>query len=183
MENATEARLTVPVGPEDHVRGPADAKITLVEYGDFECPYCGVAAKMVHELEQKYPKDLKVVFRSFPLEQHPHAEAAAEAAEFAADFDKFWDLHDVLYAHQKALTRDDLGKYASQLGLDADELASALDDGRYRPIVDEMKEGGEESGIPGTPAFFLNDLLFEDEPTLENFTHAIDYLLKHGTAD
>jgi len=175
-------RLAVPVGPDDHVRGPDGAPVTLVEYGDFECPFCGVAYPAVKALEKRYGDKLRVVFRSFPLEQHPHAEAAAEAAEFAADSGKFWELHDVLYEHQRALKEPDLLKYARNLGLDADALAIALREGTYVPVVEEQKESGEESGIPGTPAFFLNDILFEDEPTEENLAHAIDWLLERGSA-
>ena len=175
-------RLAVPVGPDDHIRGPAGAPVTLVEYGDFECPYCGVAYPVVKSLEQHYGDRLRVVFRSFPLAQHPHAEPAAEAAEFAAEHGKFWQLHDMLYEHQQALDEPHLLGYARELGLDADALATALRERTYAGIIDDVKEGGEESGIPGTPAFFLNDVLFEDEPTRENLTHAIDWLLKHGTA-
>jgi protein-disulfide isomerase len=175
-------RLAVPVGPEDHLRGPADARVTLVEYGDFECPYCGMVYPVVKALEEKYASKLRVVFRSFPLAQHPHAQAAAEAAEFAADHGKFWELHDVLYEHQGALDEPHLLGYARDLGLDAQALTTALREHTYAGIVEDVKEGGEASGIPGTPAFFLNDLLFEDEPSLENLTHAIDYLLGHGTA-
>jgi protein-disulfide isomerase len=175
-------RLAVPVGPEDHLRGPADAAVTLVEYGDFECPYCGMVYPVVKALEEKYESKLRVVFRSFPLAQHPHAQAAAEAAEFAADHGKFWELHDVLYEHQGALDEPHLLGYARDLGLDAHALTTALREHTYAGIVEDVKEGGEASGIPGTPAFFLNDLLFEDEPSLENLTHAIDYLLEHGTA-
>jgi protein-disulfide isomerase len=175
-------RLAVPVGPDDHVRGPTDAPVTLVEYGDFECPYCGIAYPTVKELEQKYGARLRVVFRSFPLAQHPHAEGAAEAAEFAAEQGAFWKLHDVLFEHQRALDEPHLLGYARELGLDADALATALRERTYAGIVADVKEGGEESGIPGTPAFFLNGILFEDEPTRENLTHAIDWLLEHGTA-
>jgi protein-disulfide isomerase len=176
-------RLAVPVGPEDHIRGPADARVTLVEYGDFECPYCGTAYPTVKALEKKYASTLRVVFRSFPLAQHPHAQAAAEAAEFAADHGKFWELHDVLYEHQQALDEHHLLGYARDLGLDTNALTTALREHTYAGIVEDVKDGGEQSGIPGTPAFFLNDLLFEDEPSLENLTHAIDYLLEHGTAN
>ncbi len=175
-------RLAVPVGPDDHVRGPADAPVTLVEYGDFECPYCGVAYPTVKELEQTYGARLRVVFRSFPLAQHPHAEGAAEAAEFAAEHGAFWNLHDMLYEHQHALDEPHLLGYARELGLDSDALATALRERTYAGIVADVKEGGEESGIPGTPAFFLNDILFEDEPSRENLAHAIDWLLEHGTA-
>jgi protein-disulfide isomerase len=174
-------RLAVTVGPDDHARGPAEAPVTLVEYGDFECPYCGVASRAVRKLEKEYGDRLRVVFRSFPLEQHRHAQAAAEAAEFAADHGKFWELHDVLYRHQNALDEQHLLGYARDLGLDAEALATALQEKTYAGIVEEIKEGGEESGIPGTPAFFLNGVLFEDEPTRENFANAIDWLLEYGT--
>jgi protein-disulfide isomerase len=174
-------RLAVPVGPDDHVRGPAGAPVTLVEYGDFECPYCGVAYPIVRALEAAYPTQLRVVFRSFPLAQHPHAEAAAEAAEFGADFGKFWEMHDLLFNHADALDQRHLLAYAAEIGLDPNELTAALHDQRYRPVIEEVKEGAEESGIPGTPAFYLNGVLFEDEATLENFSHAVDWLLEHGT--
>jgi len=182
MQDDGLTRLAVPVGPEDHVRGPAGAPVTLVEYGDFECPYCGVAYAVLKALEARYPEQLRVVFRSFPLDQHPHAQAAAEAAEFAADGGKFWEVHDVLYEHQRALDERHLLGYARDLGLDANALATALREQTYAAIVAEQKEGGEESGIPGTPAFFLNGVLFEDEPTEENFAHAVDWLLEHGSA-
>jgi protein-disulfide isomerase len=182
MDDDGLVRLAVPVGPDDHIRGPHDAPVTLVEYGDFECPYCGIAYPVVRALERAYPTQLRVVFRSFPLQQHPHAEAAAETAEFAADAGKFWDMHDTLYEHQKALDEKHLVGYATQLGLKGDELTAALRDQRYRPIIEEVKEGGEASGIPGTPAFFLNGVLFEDEPTEANLSHAVTWLLEHGSA-
>ena len=173
-------RLAVPVGPDDHVRGPADARVTLVEYGDFECPYCGVAYPVIKALEKTYAETLRVVFRSFPLLQHRHAQAAAEAAEFAADHGAFWELHDTLFEHQRALDVPHLLGYARTLGLDDAALGQALREHTYAGIVDEVKQGGEESGIPGSPAFFLNGVLFEDEPTRENLAHAIDWLLEHG---
>lgn len=181
MEDDGLIRLAVPVGPDEHVRGAADAAVTLVEYGDFECPYCGVAYPVVKALEKHYGDRLRVVFRSFPLAMHSHAEAAAETAEFAADAGRFWEMHDVLFEHQRALDTRHLFGYARDLGLDAAALEIALRDRTYAGIVEEQKESGEESGIPGTPAFFLNDVLFEDEASLANFSHAIDYLLKHGS--
>ena len=173
-------RLAVPVGPDDHVRGPDDAPVTLVEYGDFECPYCGIAEHAVKSIRAHYGDRLRLVFRSFPLEMHKHAQAAAEAAEFTADHGKFWEMHDLLYAHQKALDETHLLGYARELGLDADALATALREKTYAGIVEESKEGGEESGIPGTPAFFLNGVLFEEEPTKDNLSDAVDWLLSHG---
>jgi protein-disulfide isomerase len=180
MEDDGLVRLVVPVGPDDHARGPADAQVTLVEYGDYECPYCSVASRAVRDLEKDYGDRLRVVFRSFPLEQHRYAQAAAEAAEFAADHGKFWELHDVLYDHQDALAEEHLVGYARDLGLDADALATALREKTYAGIVEDAKQGGEDSGIPGTPAFFLNGVLFEDEPTRENFANAINWLLEYG---
>jgi protein-disulfide isomerase len=181
MEDDGLTRLAVPVGPDDHVRGPADAPITLVEYGDFECPFCGMAYPVVKALEQHYGDRLRVVFRSFPLAMHPHAEAASATAEFAADAGRFWEMHDTLFEHQRALDVRHLLGYARDLGLDAEALAAALRDGTYAGIVAEQKESGEASGIPGTPAFFLNGVLFEDEATMANLSHAIDYLVKHGS--
>ncbi len=181
MDDDGLTRLAVPVGPEDHVRGNPDAPVTLVEYGDFECPYCALAYPTVKALEAKYGERLRVVFRSFPLQQHPHAGPAAEAAEFAADHGEFWALHDALYERDFPLDQPHVLKAAAKLGLDADALGVALRDGTYRPIIEEVKEGGEDSGIPGTPAFFLNDVLFEEEPTPANLSAAIDWLLEHGT--
>jgi protein-disulfide isomerase len=180
MEDDGLTRLAVPVGPDDHVRGNPDAPVTLVEYGDFECPYCGVAYPALKELEAKYGDKLRVVFRSFPLQQHRYAQAAAEAAEFAADAGRFWEMHDTLYEHQQALGEPQLLEYARDLGLDAGALATALREQTYRTVVEEVREGGDDAPIPGTPAFFLNDVLFEDEPTVEHFSHAIDWLLEHG---
>ncbi|MDQ6941884.1 MAG: DsbA family protein [Candidatus Eremiobacteraeota bacterium] len=180
MDDDGLVRLAVPVGPDDHVRGPADAPVTLVEYGDFECPYCGVAYPAVKALEQKYAGRLRVVFRSFPLQQHRHAQAAAEAGEYAADHGKFWELHDMLFEHQRGLDEPHLLGYVRALGLDDAALAEALREHTYAGIIDDVKQGGEDSGIPGTPAFFLNGVLFEDDPTRENFTHAIDWLLERG---
>lgn len=180
-DDGTLTRLAVPVGPEDHVLGPDDAPVTMVEYGDFACPYCGIAERAVKAIRAAYAGRLRLVFRSFPLAMHAHAHATAEVAEFASDHGMFWEMHDLLYARQKALDEPHLLGYARDLGLDADALATALRDRTYAGIIEEIKEGGEESGIPGTPAFFLNGILFEDEPTRENLTHAIDWLLEHGT--
>jgi protein-disulfide isomerase len=182
MDHDGLTRLTVPVGPEDHVRGTLDAPVVMVEYGDFECAYCAMAYPTVKALEARYGERLCVVFRSFPLTQHRHAEDAAEAAEFAADHGKFWELHDALYERDRPLDDRFVAECVTRIGLDAEALRTALREQTYRPIVDEQKEGGEDSGIPGTPAFFLNGVLYEDEPTLENLASAIDWLLEHGTA-
>ncbi len=170
MQEDGLTRLAVPVGPDDHIRGNPDAPVTLVEYGDFECPYCGVAYPAVKALEKKYGDRLRVVFRSFPLQQHRHAQAAAEAAEFAADGGKFWEMHDTLYEHQRALEEHHLLGYAKDLGLDPAALATALREQTYRAHrrgSPRRRRRGRRS--PARPAFFLNDVLFEEEPTAEAF--------------
>ena len=172
-------RLAVPVGADDHVRGADGAPVTIVEYGDFECPFCVRAHPTVRRLEERYAGRLRFVFRSFPLRIHRHAETAAEAAEFAADRGAFWAMHDALYERDGGLTVPELRAIAERVGLDGGELAEALEVRTYAPVVAEVKEGGEESGIPGTPAFFLNEILFEDEPTEDALSEAIAWLLTH----
>lgn len=182
MQDDGLVRLAVPVSEDDHARGPVDAPVTIVGYGDYECPFCRQVYPVMRALEKTYPGRLRFVFRSFPLTQHRHAQQAAEAAEFAADQGRFWEMHERLYAHAGALGVAELVEQARAIGLDGDALAVALRDGTYAGIIREVKEGGEESGIPGTPAFFLNGVLFEDEPTEEAFSNAIAWLLEHGSA-
>src|SRR5579862_6253226 len=113
------AYLTIPVGPRDHTQGPATAPVTLLEYGDYECPYCGAAYRIIQQIQQQLGDQLRFVFRNFPLGTiHPSAELAAEAAEAAGAQEKFWDLHDTLYEHQQALEEAHLVEYARSLNLD-----------------------------------------------------------------
>ena len=119
MRTSWQAKLTLPVGERDHIQGPATAQITLVEYGDYECPYCGQAYPIVKELQKRLGKRLRFVFRNFPLStMHPHAEHAAEAAEAAGAHGKFWEMHDALYENQEALDDVRLVEYAAAVGLD-----------------------------------------------------------------
>src|SRR5215213_1920134 len=119
MSDAEPGALTPPVGDDDHAIGRADAPITLVEYGDFECPYCGRAYPIVKEVQSRYGDQMRFMFRNFPLTQiHPHAEHAAEAAEAAGAQGAFWEMHDALYEHQRALTDQHLAEYAAEIGLD-----------------------------------------------------------------
>jgi protein-disulfide isomerase len=173
-------RLAVPVNENDHVRGPNDAPITLVEYGDFECPYCGMAYPVVKVIEKKYEGSLRFAFRNFPLPQHPHALAAAETAEFSADFGRFWPMHDMLFENQRALDLPHLLGYAQALGLDPEALVTALREGTYRPRIQEQILSGQESGVNGTPTFFINDVMFPEPPTLETFSAAFDWILEHA---
>ncbi|HEV7775096.1 MAG TPA: Na+/H+ antiporter NhaA [Conexibacter sp.] len=149
--------LALPVDPHhDRVRGRADASVTLVEYGDFECPYCGQAESIVRELLEG-DGDLRYVWRHLPLNDvHPNAEVAAEAAEAAAAQDRFWDYHALLFDHQDALKPKQLVRYAEQLGLDVDRFRRELRDGDYAGRVARDVESADLSGVAGTPTFFIN---------------------------
>jgi Na+/H+ antiporter NhaA len=149
--------LAVPVDPRrDHVRGPAKAPVTLIEYGDFECPYCGQAETVIRELLADYG-DLRYVWRHLPLtDVHPHAQLAAEGSEAAARQGKFWEMHDQLLEHQGALSADDLIGYASDLGLAAGQFADDLARGAGAARIDEDVDSADISGVSGTPTFFIN---------------------------
>ena len=149
--------LTPPVGPRDHAVGPATAHVTLVEYGDFECPFCGRAyPELKRVLKQLGPK-VRFVFRHFPvIAEHPHAQHAAEVAEAAAAQGKFWEMHDHLYRHQDALEDDDLLEYARELGLDVPRVQRELAAHVHAARVEGDVVSGEQSGVSGTPRFFIN---------------------------
>jgi Na+/H+ antiporter NhaA len=141
----------------DHLRGPENGAVALVEYGDFECPNCGQAEPVVRQLLQTFGDDLTFVFRHLPLiEVHEHAQLAAEAAEAAEAQGKFWEMHDVLFAHQDALDFDDLLTYAGDLGLDMDQFTDDLRSERHAPRVERDMNSADESGVTGTPTFFIN---------------------------
>ena len=150
-------KLALPVGQRDHVRGPGSAPLTLVEYGDFECPHCGRAYDVVKALEEDLGPQLRVVFRHFPLATiHPYAETAAQAAEAAGEQGKFWEMHDILFENQEALAAENLLEYAQALALDRTEFEEALRNGRHLPRVKEDFMSGVRSGVNGTPGFFVN---------------------------
>jgi formate-nitrite transporter family protein len=156
------SNLTPAVGPDDHVMGPHGAPVTLVEYGDFECPYCGEAYPIVHEIQERMGDRLRFVFRNFPLsESHPHAQHAAEAAEAASAQGKFWEMHDMLYENQDALDDRHLVRYAADLGLDAKQLARELEAGTFEAAVREDFRSGVRSGVNGTPTFFVNGTRYD----------------------
>lgn len=149
--------LKVLVTKEDHIQGEDNAPITLVEYGDYECPYCGSAYPIVKRIQKQLGKKLRFVFRNFPLiDSHPHAGTAAMTAEFAAANNKFWQMHDLLYENQQKLEMPDLVGYAQSLSLSATDLQAAIENEIY---VDRIKQdflGGVRSGVNGTPTFFIN---------------------------
>jgi Na+/H+ antiporter NhaA len=150
--------LNAAVDPErDHIRGPDDAPVTLVEFGDFECPYCGMAEPVVRELLADFGDDLRYVFRHLPLSDvHPHAQLAAEASEAAAAQGAFWPMHDLLFQHQGELEPKDLVGYAVELGLDVERFREELRRRAYAPRVAEDVDDADASGASGTPTFFVN---------------------------
>jgi protein-disulfide isomerase len=150
-------QLTPPVSERDHSAGHEDAPVTLVEYGDYECPYCGMAHPIVKAAQQKLGDQLRFVFRNFPLREiHPHAHHAAEAAESAAAQGKYWQMHDTIFEHQHALEDKDLLAYAASIGVDADLVAADLENETYAKRVREDFRSGVRSGVNGTPTFFIN---------------------------
>ncbi len=160
MQSRTgRARLAVPVSSRDHIRGPALTPVTLVEYGDFECPYTRRARPVVRRLRQDFGDQLRFVFRNFPLMRiHPHAQAAAEAAEAAAAQGRYWEMHDLLFDNQRHLEDEDLRRYASKLHLDMARFGRELAEHAHARRVREDFRGGLKSGVRGTPTFFVNGL-------------------------
>jgi protein-disulfide isomerase len=150
--------LEQPVSPDrDHIRGPADAPATLVEYGDYQCPYCGLAHSIVNAVRARLGDELRFVFRQFPLASiHPYAELAAEAAEAAGAQGKFWTMHDMLYENQDRLDPPYLLAYAEAIGLDVARFSDDLRTHAYQPRVQEDLMSGVRSGVQGTPSFFIN---------------------------
>jgi protein-disulfide isomerase len=179
MSDAQSGALTPPVSDDDHASSRADAPITLVEYGDFECPYCGRAYPVVKEVQRRFGDQLRFIFRNFPLTQiHPHAEHAAEVAEAAGAQGAFWEMHDALFEHQDALEAVQLAGYASLLGLDAERVERELADGVYASIVRQHFLSGVRSGVNGTPTFFINGIRHDDAWDFEGLTAAIDRELR-----
>jgi Na+/H+ antiporter NhaA len=167
--------LAAPVEPErDHIRGSDDAPVTLVEYGDFECPYCGQAEPIVRELLNDFGHDVRYVFRHLPLSDvHPHAELAAEAAEAADDQGAFWPMHDLLFEHQDALEPKNLMSYAEELGLDVDRFTEALRRHEHAGRVASDVDDADMSGVSGTPTFFVNGLRHQGAYDIETLTAAV----------
>jgi len=178
MTPQTQTQLAVPVNAEDHSRGPKDAPITLVEYGDFECPHCGQAHYQLQELEKALGDSMRLVFREFPLTTvHPHAAQAAEAAESAGAQRKFWPMHDILFENQDALEEEDLLQYAAAIDLDAEQFARDLSEERFAPRVREQFMGGVHSGVNGTPTFFINGVRHDGAFDYQSLLEAINEYL------
>ena len=165
-------KLTVPVSIGlDHIRGSVNAPITIVEYGDFECPYTGEAYPVIKELTKQFNEKIYFVYRNFPLNDiHPYAQHAAEAAEAAAAQDKFWQMHDYLFEHQKALDDHHLLEYAQKVELNIDRFKKEMSEHVYAPLINKSLKSGIDSGVEGTPTFFINGERYEDSWDLDTLT-------------
>lgn len=151
------SHLKPDVSDRDHRSGPEDAPVTLVEYGDYECPSCGMAFPIVHRVRRDLGSRLRFVFRNFPLtEVHPHARHAAELAEAAGAQGRFWEMHDELFEHQSALDDRHLLQYAKTLALDVERVTRELETGTHLDRIQSDIASGIHSGVNGTPTFFVN---------------------------
>ncbi len=163
-------------------RGPATAPISLVEFSDFECPFCAITAPVVRQLLLAYPTQVRFAFKHYPLPMHKESPLAHEAALAAADQGKFWEMHDLLFATQSKLTRDDLIAKATQLHLDVPRFTRDLDTHRFKPQVDQDRQEGNRLGVDGTPYFFINGHAISGGADLQSFKHLIDAALKETAA-
>jgi protein-disulfide isomerase len=171
--------LAAPVSARDHTEGRADAPLTLVEYGDYQCPYCGAAHPIVKRVQKALGKRLRFVFRNFPLTQaHPYAVVAAQAAEAAALQGKFWEMHDFIYENQDQLEPDVLPAWAQQLGLDLEEFGADIRQGEITKRIKEDRMSGIRSGVNGTPCFFINGTRYDGAADFEPLRAALEEQLK-----
>ncbi len=176
---ARRADLTVPVSERDHSQGPVDAAVTLVQYGDYQCPYTRQSTTGVRAIQQQLGDKLRFVFRNFPLIQiHPHALHSAEAAEAADAQGKFWEMHDYIFHHQHTLEDADLQRFAEAVGLDVARYAQDMAAHTHLARIEEDVEGGEESGVEGTPTFYINGVRHDGSWEQEVLLSAIQHALK-----
>ena len=167
--------LRVTVSAADHIQGSETAKVTLLEYGDYECPHCGRAYPIVKKVQKHFAQRLRFVFRNFPLnEAHPHAESAAETAEFAGAKGKFWEMHDGLFESQERLGGALYSELAEELDLPPTELIKALENREFAARVKNDFSGGVRSGVNGTPTFFINGKRHDDSFDYETLVAAIE---------
>jgi protein-disulfide isomerase len=166
------------VTADDHVLGPADAAVTIIEYGDYECPFCRGAARDVHRLLDEYPGRIRLVFRNFPIVQlHPHAEQAAEAAEAAAAQGKFWPMYELLLRDGARLDLDSLLGYADRLGLDVSRFQNEVAGNVYASKIERDVREGIQSGVNATPKFYVNGERIDGKVPLEGLFEAVEKVL------
>ncbi len=170
------AALSMPVTEgRDHIQGPTESTVTLVEYGDYECPYCGAAYPIIKEVQSRMGERLRFVFRNFPITtSHPHAEQAAETAEAAASQGRFWQMHDLLYENQRRLRDPDLRDYAERLVLDVERFDRELAEHVHAARVREDFMSGVRSGVNGTPTFYINGARHDDSYDVETMLAALE---------
>ena len=162
------------VSARDHMDGNDDAPVTLVEYADYQCPYCGAAYPVIKRLQKSLRKKLRFVFRNFPLtESHPYALVAAQAAEAAALQGKFWEMHNMIFENQEALDPEILPVWADKIGLDVNQFVKAVNEGKVTKRIEEDYAGGEESGVDGTPSFFINGTRYDGEDDYDSLHAAL----------
>jgi protein-disulfide isomerase len=171
-------KLTVPVSAVDHVLGPEHAHVTVVEYADFECPNCKQAAPAVKLLLERFAERVRFAFRHNPLEEvHPHALMAAQAAECAGGQGQFWPMHDLLFENQLHLKANQLRGYAERLGLDMARYTAEMDDQVYLQRIREQQRSGRDSGVRGTPTFFVNGRIHDVSFGIHSLFDAVQALL------
>ena len=176
--------LTVPqITADDHVLGSADAPVTVLEYGDYECPYCRGAARDLHRMLDLYPGSIRFVFRNFPIQQlHPHAEQAAEAAEAAAAQGKFWEMYDLLLRPSSGLDMGSLLGYAQDIGLDVDQFEKEVKGGAYAAKIEHDLQEGVSNGVNATPKFYVDGNRINGKLPLEGLEDAIRASIQAASA-
>jgi protein-disulfide isomerase len=174
-----QALLSNPVGPDDHSSGPIDAKLVVVEYGDYQCPYCGQAFPIVERLRATFADSMRFIFRNLPLvDVHPRAEAAAEMAEAVGLQGKFWEIHDALYENQHDLSAAALMRYVEGVGADVESATAVIAEGGPRERVEADFEGAIRSGANGTPTFFVNGARYDGSWQYEPFAEYLAHVLE-----
>jgi protein-disulfide isomerase len=177
------ASLQIPVTEADHAKGRPDAPVTLVEYGDYECPHCGAAYPVVKQLQKRFGADLRFVFRNFPLgEIHPNAVSAAMTAEFGAAHGRFWNVHDALFENQKKLGAALYQAIVTEVQLNVAQLRAALEANTYLERVRADFNGGVRSGVNGTPSFFVNGKRYDGSPDFTTMADALAEVIRAAKA-
>ena len=172
-----EDAVTVPVSGSP-TRGPENARITLVEFSDFECPYCSLAVGEVNAIMTAYPKDIKLIYKQFPLSMHPHAPLAAAASLAANQQGKFWQMHDALFKNFRKLSRENILVLAKGIGLDMDKFTADLDSPKFQAVIKKDLADGESVGVYGTPSFFINGKHYNGPMSLDAVKPILDAELK-----
>ena len=171
-EAGTDARVKVPLeGPS---KGPATAKVNIVEFSDFQCPFCSRVVPTIQQIEKAYPNDVRIFFRHNPLPFHPNAPLAAEAAVAAQAQGKFWEMHDKMFANQQNILRPDLEKYAGEIGLDVGKFKEALDKGTGKATGQADLAAGQKIGVQGTPNFYIDGINLAGAQPFDEFKKVID---------